>query len=222
MPYTTFFIDLDETVYSSSCGVWEAISRRMEQYMHERLNLAREEIPALRKSLYQQYGTTLRGLQMTRHVDEHEYVNYVHDVPLDQYLSPDPELCEILQRYPQQKIIFTNADRNHAKRVMGRLEIAGCFDGMVDIFDIAPYCKPMPESFQIAMQRAGEQDPARCVFIDDSPQNLAAARALGFYTVQVGSPKPGYLHPEAMSHVQIPRLHDLPKALDPGTAGKEG
>jgi pyrimidine 5'-nucleotidase len=222
MPYTTFFIDLDETVYSSSCGVWEAISRRMEQYMHERLNLSREEIPGLRKSLYQQYGTTLRGLQMTRQIDEREYVDYVHNIPLDQFLAPDPELCEVLMRYSQLKIIFTNADRNHARRVMDRLQIAGCFDGMVDIFDIAPYCKPMPESFQIAMQRAGEQDPARCVFIDDSPQNLAAARAQGFTTVQVGSPKPGYLHPEVTPHYQIPRLSDLPKVLVPGPAGKEG
>ncbi|RPJ49158.1 MAG: pyrimidine 5'-nucleotidase, partial [Chloroflexi bacterium] len=63
MQYTTLLIDLDETVYPSSCGVWDAISDRMEQWMHERLGLPWEEIPTLRKELYHSYGTTLRGLQ---------------------------------------------------------------------------------------------------------------------------------------------------------------
>jgi putative hydrolase of the HAD superfamily len=222
MPYSTLLIDLDETVYSTACGVWEAISRRMEQYMHDRLNLSWEEIPALRKSLYQQYGTTLRGLQVTREIDEHEYVNFVHDVPLDQFLAPDPQLRDVLLLYPQQKVIFTNADRDHARRVLQILQITDCFSNMVDIFDIAPYCKPMPESFQIALARAGETDPGACVFIDDSPHNLAGARALGFYTIQVGSPKPGYVHPAAQAHAHITKLSELAQVLDPGSGTIKG
>lgn len=184
--------------------------------MHDRLNLSWEEIPILRKNLYQQYGTTLRGLQITRSIDENEYVDFVHNVPLGQYLSPDPELQEVLHRYKQQKIIFTNADRKHAFRVMKHIGITDCFDGMVDILDISPFCKPMTESFQIALQRAGETDPRHCVFIDDSPHNLAVARVLGFYTIQVGNPKPGYLHPESQAHARIARLSDLAQVLDPG------
>ena len=222
MTYSTLFIDLDETVYSTSCGVWEAIARRMEQYMHERLHLSWEEIPALRKSLYQQYGTTLRGLQITRSVDEREYVDFVHDVPLEQYLAPNPELREVLLRYQQQKIVFTNADRNHARRVLQRLDIADCFEGMVDIFDISPYCKPMTESFQIALRRAGETDPWHCVFIDDSPHNLSAARSLGFFTIQVGSPKPGYQHPASQAHAHISKLSELPQVLDPEHSPTKG
>ncbi|MBE0696203.1 MAG: pyrimidine 5'-nucleotidase [Anaerolineaceae bacterium] len=222
MPFSTLLIDLDETVYSTACGVWEAISRRMEQYMHERLNLSWEEIPELRKSLYQQYGTTLRGLQKTLAIDEQEYVNYVHDVPLDQFLVPDQALRDVLLRYPQQKVIFTNADRNHARRVMQVLQITDCFSDLVDIFDIAPYCKPMPESFQIALARAGETDPGACVFIDDSPHNLAAARALGFYTIQVGSPKPGYRHPPVQAHAHITKLSELEQVLDPETSAHPG
>jgi putative hydrolase of the HAD superfamily len=222
MSFSTLFIDLDETVYPTACGVWEAISERMEQYMHDRLNLNWEEIPELRKSLYQQYGTTLRGLQLTRHIDEREYVDFVHNVPLKQFLTPDPELREVLQSYTQRKVIFTNADRNHAQRVMEILQISDCFDDLIDIFDIAPYCKPMPESFQIALKHAGESDPRQCIFIDDSPHNLAGARALGFTTIQVGSPKPGYRHPEAQAHAYIARLSDLPRVLHPGNGLLQG
>ena len=213
MQYTTLLIDLDDTVYSSTCGVWDAISQRMEQYMHERLNLPWEEIPGLRKQLYQTYGTTLRGLQVTRHVDEREYIDYVHDVPIDRLILPDPGLREMLQRYPQRKIIFTNADRKHAGRVIRQLQLEGCFESIIDIYDIAPYCKPMPEAFQAALRLSGETCSERCIFIDDSPRNLAAARALGFYTVQVGLPKPGYQHPPSDSHAQIARLIDLPDVL---------
>ena len=216
MRYTTLLIDLDETVYPSACGVWEAISERMELYMHERLQLDWADIPHIRTELYQQYGTTLRGLQVTRHIDERDFIDFVHAVPLDTLLQPDPGLREVLLRYPQRKIIFTNADKNHARRVIERVGLTGCFDGMVDIYDIAPYCKPMPEAYQTAVRLAGETNPERCVFIDDSPRNLSAARALGIYTIQVGRPKTGFQHPESGAHAQIERLVDLPCVLDPG------
>lgn len=215
MAYTTLLIDLDETVYPPSCGVWDAISERMERYMHERLHLPLEEIPTIRKTLYQQYGTTLRGLQMTRHVDERDYIDYVHDVPLEQFLAPDPALRDMLISYPQRKVVFTNADRKHAGRVVRLLHLEDCFDGIVDIFDIAPYCKPMPEAYHKALAICGESDPHQCVFIDDSPRNLAGAREIGLYTIQVGSPKQGYTHPEAGAHASIARLIDLPSVLPP-------
>ncbi len=215
MSYSTFFIDLDETVYPTSCGVWEAIEERMERYMHERLNIPFPDIPAMRKALFLQYGTTLRGLQMTRHVDEHEFVDYVHDVPVDRLLQPDPALRQVLLRYPQRKIILTNADRNHASRVIQQVELEGCFERIIDILDLSPYCKPMLESFEIAMRLAGEQDPGRCVFIDDSPRNLAAGREFGFYTIQVSEAKPETQLTGSQAHACIARLSELPSVLDP-------
>lgn len=216
MTYTTLLIDVDETLYASSCGVWDHISKRMEQYMHDRLNHTWEEIPALRRQLYQTYGTTLRGLQETGPIDARDFLDYVHDVPLDQLLQPDLVLREVLERYAGlRRVIFTNGDRYHAGRVIERLQLAGCFDQVIDIYDIAPYCKPMPEAFQIALDKIGAASSAECIFIDDSPRNLVAARALGFFTIQVGQPKPGFSHPSVVAHAIIPRLHDLPAVLDP-------
>lgn len=213
MPFRTFFIDLDETVYAPGFGVWEAIAERMDQYIYERLSIPREEITALRRSLFHQYGTTLRGLQETRGVDMVEFLNYVHDVPVADLLQPDPELRDVLLRYPQRKIIFTNADRGHASRVVARLGLEGCFEQVIDIYDLAPNCKPMLEAYQTALHLAGEKDPAQSVFIDDSPRNLAGARAAGMYTIQVGKPKPGFQHPLAVADAQIDRLHDLPQVI---------
>jgi pyrimidine 5'-nucleotidase len=130
-------------------------------------------------------------------------------------ILPDLALREVLLRYPQRKIIFTNADRKHAVRVVRQLQLENCFESVIDIYDLAPYCKPMPEAYQTALRLSGETHPERIIFIDDSPHNLAAARALGFFTVQVGLPKPGFHHPPASSHFQIARLIDLPDILDP-------
>jgi putative hydrolase of the HAD superfamily len=215
MHFKTLLIDLDETVYSPSCGVWNAISVRMERYMHEQLHLPVEEIPAIRKDLYQRYGTTLHGLQETRQIDARAYNNYVHDIAVDQYLQPDPELREILLRYPQRRIIFTNADRTHAERVIRCLGIQDCFENIIDSYDISPFCKPMTEAFQTALKIIDCQNPAECVFIDDSPRNLAGAREVGLYTIQVGQPKPGYQHPASTAHARIDRLHDLPRVIPP-------
>lgn len=222
MRYTTLLIDLDETVYPPSSGVWDAIAVRMNRFMQERLHFDPAEVPNVRKQLYQQYGTTLRGLQMTYQVDEHEFIDYVHDIPVDNLLQPDPLLAEVLAQYPQRKIIFTNADRKHANRVLSRLGLLNCFDAIIDIYDIAPFCKPMAEAYQTAVRLSGEPDPERCVFIDDSPRNLSAAYAQGIYTIQVGQPKQGYTHPEACIHARIDRLHDLPQVFPPDPNGHHG
>ena len=57
MESEVWFFDLDETLYPAGNGVWDAIAERINLYLHQRLNLAWEEIPALR----QQYYSNLRN-----------------------------------------------------------------------------------------------------------------------------------------------------------------
>lgn len=181
---------------------------RMEVYMHERMGIPLDEISPLRAQLFREYGTTLRGLQMTREVDTLEYLAYVHDVPLAEYIAPDPAVRAMLLSLPQRKLIFTNADANHARRVLAALNLQDCFDDIIDILAIAPYCKPQEESFRIALSRAGNPDPRECLFIDDSPHNLAPARKLGFFTVRMGSSQPC-----EEADASIERLVELPRVL---------
>lgn len=214
MKITTLFFDLDDTLYPPSSGLWDEIRVRIEQYLLDRMHIPPEEIQEVRQSFYNQYGTTLRGLQITRNVDMHEYLAYVHDVPLIDYITPEPRLRDVLEQIPLRKLIFTNADRNHANRVLDILGLQGIFEDIIDIIDIAPYCKPQPEAFQIALQRAGNPDPRACLMLDDSPRNLATAQSLGFATVCVG----GQTAPEGGCNATIPHLLDLLNVL-PGFAG---
>ena len=205
MPITTFFFDLDDTLYPPSSGLWDAIRRRMEHYLTERMGIAREDVPTLREKLYTTYGTTLRGLQMTRGVDTLEYLAYVHDVPLEEFITPDARIRGVLEQIPGRKLIFTNADRHHANRVLAILGLQGIFEDIIDIMDMAPYCKPERGAFEKALQRAGNPDPRTCLMLDDAPRNLATAASLGFATICVGQPTTGL---DACS-AQIPHLSEL-------------
>ena len=187
MKFNTLFIDLDDTVYASSSGLWELIKQRISLYMYERLNLSWDVIPELRSSYYQDYGTTMRGLIADFDINQIEYLDFVHNVPLQDHLSPDPALREMLLNLPQRKLIFTNADAAHAKRVLTAMDLTDCFEKIIDIYTMHPYCKPLKQAFQIALSEAGENETARCVLLDDSVANLAAAKELGFYTVRVGN-----------------------------------
>lgn len=208
MRFTTFFFDLDETLYPASSGLWQLMRVRIDAYLRERLGFPPEEIDAVREKYFREYGTTLRGLQINHQVDMDDYLAYVHDVPLEQYLRPDPRLRAALEGLSARKFIFTNADCAHAGRVTRALGLEGVFDGCIDVHVIAPYCKPMPEAFEKALAAAGSPEPRTCVLLDDQARITRAARALGMYTVLVGKDDPG-----ADADLALPLLADLPVCL---------
>lgn len=190
MKFAAVFFDLDDTLYPASTGLWLAIKERMNIYMRDRMGFDPAEIPTVREKYFREYGTTLRGLQANHQINVDDFLAFVHDLPLRDYLTPDPTLRPVIASIPARKWIFTNADVSHARRVLAALELDGLFDGIVDVNAVAPYCKPMPESFRIAMESAGETDPARCVMIDDLPRTTRAAREFGMYGILYGQDAP--------------------------------
>ena len=82
MPYSTLFIDLDDTLYPADSGVWKAIRERIDLYVMEKFHLPLEDARVRRQELFLRYGTTMRGLQAEYQVNEDEYLAFVHDVPL--------------------------------------------------------------------------------------------------------------------------------------------
>jgi pyrimidine 5'-nucleotidase len=204
----TIFFDLDATLYPESNGLWPAIRGKIDQFMQEKIKIPESEIPRLREYYYMNYGTTLRGLQIHYGIEAQEYLNYVHDLPLHQYLQPDPELRAMLLSIPKRRWLFTNSDRLHAERVINVLGISDCFDGMVDVYAMEPHCKPKPEAYQLALELAMVSNPQNCALLDDSTRNLIPAKEMGFFTILVG---------QNGTHTNVDRaiaaIHDLPKAV---------
>lgn len=166
------------------------------------------KVPTIRHDLFINHGTTLRGLQYHYDVDPADYLDFVHDLPLHQYLTPDPELRQMLLSIHHPRWIFTNADAAHANRVIEVLGITDCFDGMIDIWAMNPFCKPIESAYQLALQVVGNPHPNTCALLDDSIHNLAPAHKLGFFTVLVGDNG----HHQAADR-SLADIHDLPQAV---------
>jgi putative hydrolase of the HAD superfamily len=209
MRFNTLFFDLDETLYPASSGLWMVIRERIIIYMQDRMGIPPEQSHVLREQFFREYGTTLRGLQANYTIDMGEYLAFVHNVPLDAYIHPDPELRSVITALPAHKFIFTNADTAHANRVLDALGLQGLFDGILDVHTFAPYCKPMPGSFELALQAAGSPDPRACVLLDDQPRITRAARLLDMYTILVGKDSAG-----DEADAALEKWADLPGLLD--------
>jgi putative hydrolase of the HAD superfamily len=201
--------DLDETLYSAEAGVMDHFRARVLTYLCTRMMLPRAEADALRRSYLQEYGTTLQGLQSKRQVDTEDYLRYVHDIPLEKYLRANPELDAVLAGIPLAKVIFTNASREHAERVLALLAIRRHFARIVDIRDVEFQSKPQPGAYRRICDLLGVQ-PRDCMIVEDSIRNLRPAKALGMSTVLVHD---GEREPDESVDVTIRRIEQVGDAL---------
>ena len=177
--------DLDNTLYPAATGLWEAIGKRITLYLIERMGFPSAEAAVLRGQYFATFGTTLNGLRHDYHIDPHDYLAFVHDLPLAHYLQPDPALDAMLARLPLTKVVFTNADAAHACRVLECLGLARHFTHIIDLLALDFVNKPDPLAYRRALEQLGAA-PAECLFIDDTPSNLPPASALGIHTVLIG------------------------------------
>ncbi|MCC7359112.1 MAG: pyrimidine 5'-nucleotidase [Anaerolineales bacterium] len=180
--------DLDDTLYAAQSGLWTAIGDRIDRYLVEKVGLPADGVREQRRAWFEEYGTTLNGLRAERHVDSADYLAFVHDLPLDDYLQPNPALDAMLARLPVEKVIFTNADAPHALRVLDRLGVGRHFQAVFDIQALAFVNKPEPRAYQFVLDHLGAAGP-ECFFVDDAPRNLQPARMLGMHTILI-SPAP--------------------------------
>ena len=199
--------DLDNTLYPTSCGLWQEIGRRINLYMIEKLGIHPQEVSKRREEFLKTSGTTLNALRRHYSVDPDEFLNFVHNIPLDRYLQHEPELDRMLGRMQMSKIIFTNADAQHARRVLSRLGILRHFEFIVDIHMLEFINKPDQRAYLKVLQFASAQ-AEECILIEDFPANIIPARKLGMTTVLVGQ---GLENDRAHHH--IPCIADLESVL---------
>lgn len=183
--YRILFLDLDDTLYPSTSGLWEAIGERINLFLLERLNLDPATVSDVRDRYLTEYGTTLNGLMAEHHIDPYEYLVFVHDVPVEDMLQPDPSLEDMLGRLRQKRVIFTNSYLPHVERVLKRLGVEAQIDQVIDIIALNFVNKPNEEAYQRALAMTGEAEPAACVLVDDRSLNLGPAVSMGMQPILV-------------------------------------
>ncbi|TBU32826.1 pyrimidine 5-nucleotidase [Dichomitus squalens] len=179
------WLDIDNTLYSASAGISHAMGERIHAYFVG-LGLPDDEASKLHHRYYSQYGLAIRGLVRHHQIDPLDFDRKCDgSLPLEELLKPDPVLRKLLEDIDRTKVRvwgLTNAYYTHANRVLRILGVDNLVENVVfcDYSNPDFNCKPEPEFFQNAMKIAGVTDPSQCYFIDDSLNNVKAARALGW------------------------------------------
>lgn len=183
----TIFFDLDDTLYPNTNGLWEAIGVRINDFMIRRLDIPKRQVADIRDEYLHSFGTTLNGLMANYQINPQEYLEYVHDVQLENFLQPDLELQTMMSQIRQRKIIFTNSNTGHAKRVLNILGIESYIETIIDIVTLDFINKPKPQAYSRVMEITNTGDPRMCLIIDDRIDNLLPAVTLGMKTALVGN-----------------------------------
>lgn len=216
----TMFFDIDNCLYKKSSKIHELMQVYIHRYFVTHLGLTDQHADMLHHRYYTEYGLALEGLVRHHNIDAMEYNKTVDDaLPLEDILKPDPELRQMLERIDKSKVkkvwLFTNAYKTHGERVVRLLGIDDLFDGITycNYNEIPLVCKPKKEAFDKVMKEAGESDPAKCVFVDDSGLNIRAATELGWSeTVHYVDPHDKLPEKQAGHHV-IRSILDLPTVV---------
>jgi putative hydrolase of the HAD superfamily len=179
------------------------IGNRINRFMIERLRICPEEVTKKRDAFYKSHGTTLNALRRFYEVDPDDFLAFVHDIPLTNHISYEPGLDRMLGRLDIRKIIFTNADAPHARRVLSQLGVLRHFESILDIHFLEFVNKPHRQAYLRVLEEISAQ-PEECILIEDSLANIIPAGKLGMTTVMIsqGIRRNG-------AHFQIERITDL-------------
>ncbi|MGN6850369.1 MAG: pyrimidine 5'-nucleotidase [Sphingomicrobium sp.] len=198
-----WIFDLDNCLYPASTGLFSLIDERMGAYIQRLLGCDPQEAKRVQKAHFHAHGTTLAGLMKEHDVDPHDFLEDVHDVPLDR-VQADERLARLLPRLPGRRFVFTNGDAPYARRVLQAIGVQHHFDDLHDIHasDLRP--KPDPHGYALLCDRFGI-DPAHALLADDMVKNLAPAKQLGMTTIWVdnGSEQAGRDYDETVVDVRV-------------------
>lgn len=205
-----WLFDLDNTLHDASRHVFPHINRSMREYIERHLGISEAEATRLRQDYWRRYGATLLGLIRHHGTDARHFLWHTHQfAQLPRMVESQPALRGVLHRLSGRKIVFSNAPGHYTEAVLDILGIRRMFHSVwtIERLDFLP--KPSPAAFRRLL--AGERlDPRQCVFVEDSPANLRAAKRLGMKTVlisrTVGLP--------AFVDLRLQSVLDLPRALN--------
>ena len=162
----------------------QELGRRIQIWLQRQFDLTWDESFVMRRDYFLQYGTTLGGLIVAHDVDVHDYLYFVHGVPVDEYVAPNPALAEMLDEIPLRKMIYTNAISEYAGRVLHALGVADRFEQVIGIEEVGLHSKPHMDAYERMLAQLDAQG-SECIMIEDSARNLCPAKVLGMTTVLV-------------------------------------
>ena len=212
MSGTVWIFDLDNTLHNATPHIFPHINRSMTAYLQQHLQLEESAANELRVHYWQRYGATLSGLMRHHGTKPEHFLWHTHQFPdLKQMVLRKPRLRHVLKALPGRKVIFSNAPQHYAQAVLKLLRVEDLFDDLVAVEQT--YYRPKPDSFGfMRLLRRHRIAAAQCIMVEDSLENLHAAKQLGMHTVWVnaGNKNAPCVDVKIRDVMQLPRvLHRL-------------
>jgi len=173
--------DCDGVLYSDLEGVFGQVSKKMTQYISNKLNVDLKKAKELQTNYFHKYNTSLNGLMIHHDISPREFLDYVHDINLD-FLEKDTALRNELENINLNKFVFTNGSKEHVKNITTHLGIDDQFDGVFDIVDAEYSPKPEAKAFDLMVKKF-QIDPTETLYIEDIAKNLSIGKERGAKTV---------------------------------------
>ena len=172
--------DCDGVLYQDLEAVFGQVSKKMTEYISNKLNVDLIKAKELQTNYFHKYNTSLNGLMIHHDIDPKEFLDFVHDIDLS-FLEKDTALRYELENLNLRKFVFTNGSHDHVKHITTTLGIEDQFEGIFDIVDAEYHPKPEAKAFDLMVEKF-KIDPKETLYIEDIAKNLSIGKERGTIT----------------------------------------
>lgn len=205
-----WIFDLDDTLHNASAHIFPVMNRAMTEYIMDSLQMEEHEAHALRQFYWRVYGATLKGLVRHHGTNPHHFLQETHRFDnLHEMVIQTKRLRHMLQSLHGRKLVFTNAPRDYAIRVLEILGIDDLFELVFSVESAQFHAKPSPRGFQRLLKTISVK-ACDCIMLEDSLPALMTAKRLGMRTIWVSKKlhKPNFVNYRissvlALTHIQL-------------------
>jgi len=185
MTNKVWIFDLDDTLHNATAHIFPVMNRAMTQYMMHSLDLDESSAHRLRQHYWRVYGATLKGLIRHHGTNPHHFLQETHKFTnlLDMVVQVK-RLRHMLQSLSGRKLVFTNAPRDYALRVLQILDISDCFELVFSVESAKFHGKPSVRGFQMLL-RTIKVKASDCIMLEDNLPALMTAKRLGMKTIWI-------------------------------------
>lgn len=177
--------DLDDTLHDASAHIFPMMNRAMTNYIMDALEIDEHDAHTLRQHYWRIYGATLKGLVRHHGTNPHHFLQETHRFDnLHEMVIQTKRLRHMLQSLNGRKLVFTNAPRDYALRVLEILDIDDLFNLVFSVESTQFHAKPSPRGFQRLLQTL-QVKASNCIMLEDSLPALMTAKRLGMKTIWV-------------------------------------
>ncbi len=173
--------DCDGVLYQDLESVFGQVSKRMTQYISEKLNIDLIEAKKLQTDYFHKYNTSLNGLMIHHDISPKDFLNFVHDIDLS-FMEKDDVLRGEIEKLNLRKFVFTNGSSEHVSNITTHLGIDDLFENVFDIIDAEYSPKPSAKAFDLMVKKF-DIDPKETIYIEDIAKNLSIGKERGATTV---------------------------------------